>query len=78
MQAVIQKSRNTQNIERSKTSLDSLKSNSANLESWNDVGSISKNKKQKELTLDDLFKDYTGNTVVKEYDWGCTSGKEVW
>lgn len=39
---------------------------------------ISKVKKEKELTLEDIFKDYDGENVAEEFDWGSPTGKEVW
>lgn len=30
------------------------------------------------ITLDDLFKGYTGNYECSEYDWGEPQGREVW
>jgi len=34
-------------------------------------------KSKKELTLEDIFKDYDGKSVAKEFDWGSTVGKEI-
>lgn len=39
---------------------------------------IMKVKKEKELTLEDIFKDYDGEYVAEEFDWGSSVGKEVW
>ncbi|MCM1387140.1 MAG: hypothetical protein NC231_07425 [Bacillus sp. (in: Bacteria)] len=33
--------------------------------------------KEKELTLDDIFKDYDGESAVEKFDWGSPVGKEV-
>ena len=30
------------------------------------------------LTLEDIFKDYDGEYVSEEFDWGSPVGKEVW
>ncbi len=35
-------------------------------------------KTKKEITLDDIFKDYNGENAVGEFDWGAPVGKEVW
>lgn len=39
---------------------------------------ITKVKTEKELTLDDIFKDYDGEDGTEEFDWGSPVGKEVW
>ena len=39
---------------------------------------ITKVKAEKEITLDDIFKDYNGESTVEEFDWGTLVGKEVW
>ncbi len=39
---------------------------------------ITKVKKEKELTLEDIFKDYDGEYKAEEFDWGSPIGKEVW
>lgn len=39
---------------------------------------ITKVKKEKELTLEDIFKDYDGKYEAEKYDWGSPVGKEVW
>ena len=39
---------------------------------------ITKVKEKKELTLEDIFKDYDGEYVAEEFDWGSPVGKEVW
>ena len=39
---------------------------------------IKKAEKKTELTLDDIFKDYDGEGVTEEFDWGSPVGKEVW
>ena len=30
------------------------------------------------VSLDELFKDYTGDYLPEEYDWGKPVGREVW
>ena len=39
---------------------------------------ITKVKEKKELTMDDIFKDYDEEYVAEEFDWGTPVGKEVW
>ncbi len=39
---------------------------------------ITKVKNEKELTLDDIFKDYDGESAAEEFDWGSPVGREVW
>lgn len=39
---------------------------------------ITKVDKRKELTLEDIFKDYDGEYTAEEFDWGNSVGKEVW
>ena len=29
-------------------------------------------------TLEDIFKDYDGESATEEFDWGASVGKEVW
>ncbi len=35
-------------------------------------------KSERELTLDDIFKDYDGESVAEEFDGGSPVGREVW
>lgn len=39
---------------------------------------ITKVKEKKELTLEDIFKDFDGEDKAEEFDWGSPVGKEVW
>lgn len=39
---------------------------------------ITKVKEKKNLTLEDIFKDYAGEYAAEEFDWGSPVGKEVW
>lgn len=39
---------------------------------------ITKVKEKKDLTLEDIFKDYDGEYAAEEFDWGSPVGKEVW
>ena len=38
---------------------------------------ITKVKKEKELTLEDIFKDYDGEYVAEEFDWGSPVGIDI-
>ena len=39
---------------------------------------ITKVKEKKELTLEDIFKDYDEEYVAEEFEWGTPVGNEVW
>ena len=39
---------------------------------------IKKIQPEKELTLDDIFRDYNGAFAAEEFNWGGPAGKEVW
>ncbi|MCM1179690.1 MAG: hypothetical protein NC347_05510 [Clostridium sp.] len=39
---------------------------------------ITKVKKDKDITLEDIFRNYDGEYVTEEFDWGSPVGKEVW
>ena len=39
---------------------------------------IKKVKNENELTLDDIFKVYDGESAAEEFDWGSPVVKEVW
>lgn len=38
---------------------------------------ITKVKKEKELTLEDIFKDYDGEYAAEEFDWGSPVGIDI-
>ena len=81
MQATIQKWGNSQGIRIPKAFLEALGMRENDLVELNRVDDnivITKVKKEKELTLEDIFKDYDGNYVAEEFDWGPPIGKEVW
>lgn len=81
MQATIQKWGNSQGIRIPKAFLDALGMMENDLVELNRVDDnivITKVKKEKTLTLDDIFKDYTGESTVEDFDWGSPIGKEVW
>ena len=39
---------------------------------------ITKVNEQKEITLEDIFKDYDEKYTAEEFDWGSPVGREVW
>ena len=81
MQATIQKWGNSQGIRIPKAFLDALGMVENDLVELNRVEDnivITKVKKEKEITLEDIFKDYDGEYKAEEFDWGSSVGKEVW
>lgn len=81
MQATIQKWGNSQGIRIPKAFLEALgmvENDTVELNRVDDNIVITKVKKEKELTLEDIFKDYQGEYAVEEFDWGSSVGKEVW
>jgi len=81
MQATIQKWGNSQGIRIPKAFLDALgmmENDLVELSRVNDNIVITKVKSEKELTLDDIFKDFDGECEAEEFDWGAPIGKEVW
>lgn len=79
MQATIQKWGNSQGIRIPKVFLEALGMAENDVVELNRVdNNIVITKAKKELTLEDIFKDYNGEYVVEEYDWGSPVGKEVW
>lgn len=81
MQATIQKWGNSQGIRIPKAFLEALgmaENDLVELKRVDDNIVISKAKEEKEITLDDIFKDYNGENVAEEFDWGAPVGKEVW
>lgn len=81
MQATIQKWGNSQGIRIPKAFLEALgmaENDLVELKRVDDNIVITKAKAEKEITLDDIFKDYNGENVVEEFDWGAPAGKEVW
>jgi len=81
MQATIQKWGNSQGIRIPKAFLEALGMMENDLVELNRVDDnivITKVKEKKELTLEDIFKDYDGEYVAEEFDWGSPVGKEVW
>ena len=81
MQATIQKWGNSQGIRIPKAFLEALgmmENHRVELKCVDDTIVITKVKEKKELTLEDIFKDYDGKYVAEEFDWGSPVGKEVW
>lgn len=81
MQATIQKWGNSQGIRIPKAFLEALgmaENDLVELKRVDDNIVITKVKAEKEITLDDIFKDYNGESTVEEFDWGTLVGKEVW
>lgn len=81
MRATIQKWGNSQGIRIPKAFLEALGMRENDLVELNRVNDdivITKTKKEKELTLDDIFKNYDGKSTAEEFDWGSPVGKEVW
>lgn len=81
MRATIQKWGNSQGIRIPKAFLDALgmiENDSVELNREGDNLVITKTKKETELTLEDIFKDYSGTDATEEFDWGAPAGREVW
>ena len=81
MQATIQKWGNSQGIRIPKAFLEALGMMENDLVELNRVDDnivITKVKEKKELTLEEIFKDYDGEYVAEEFDWGSPVGREVW
>lgn len=81
MQAKIQKWGNSQGIRIPKAFLEALgmmENDFVELSRVDDNIIIRKVKKENTLTLEDIFKDYDGESVAEEFDWGSPVGEEVW
>lgn len=81
MQATIQKWGNSQGIRIPKAFLDALgmmENDIVELSREDDNIIIKKVKEERKLTLDDIFKDYDGESMAEEFDWGSPVGREVW
>ena len=81
MQATIQKWGNSQGIRIPKAFLEALGMMENDLVELSRVGDnivIKKVEKERELTLEDIFKNYYGKYETEEFDWGAPVGKEVW
>ena len=81
LQAKIQKWGNSQGVRIPKAFLEALGMMENDLVELNRIDDnivITKVKTEKELTLDDIFKDYDGEYAAEEFDWGSPAGKEVW
>ena len=81
MQAKIQKWGNSQGIRIPKAFLEvmgMMENDIVELSRVEDNIVITKVKKEKNLTLEDIFRDYDGEYVAEEFNWGSLVGKEVW
>lgn len=81
MQTTIQKWGNSQGLRIPKAFLDALgmmENDVVELSRVDDTIVITKVKEKKEVTLEDIFKDYDGECAAEEFDWGAPVGKEVW
>lgn len=81
MQATIQKWGNSQGIRIPKAFLEALgmmENDLVELSRVDDNIVIKKVKKENKLTLEQIFKDYEGETTAEEFDWSAPVGKEVW
>lgn len=81
MQATIQKWGNSQGIRIPKAFLEALGMKENDLVELNRVDDnivITKIKRKKDITLDDIFEGYDGEDAAEEFDWGSPVGKEVW
>lgn len=81
MQTTIQKWGNSQGIRIPKAFLEALgmmENDLVELSRVDDNIVIKKVKKERELTLEDIFKDYCGENTAEDFDWGVPVGKEVW
>ena len=81
MQATIQKWGESQGIRIPKAFLEALGMAENDIVELNRVEDnlvITKVKKEKELTLEEIFKDYKGEYMAEEFDWGSPAGREVW
>lgn len=81
MQTTIQKWGNSQGIRIPKAFLEALgimENDIVELCRVDDNIVIKKVNCKKSLTLDDIFKDYDGEGITDEFDWGEPVGKEVW
>lgn len=81
MQAIIQKWGNSQGIRIPKAFLEALGMKENDIVELNRVEDniiIKKIDKNDKLSLEDIFKDYNGEYIAEEFDWGSPIGKEVW
>lgn len=81
MQTTIQKWGNSQGIRIPKAFLEALnmgENDVVELSRDKDNIVITKVREKKELTLDDIFKNYDGTTEAEDFDWGAPVGREVW
>lgn len=81
MHATIQKWGNSQGIRIPKAFLEALgmvENDLVELTRVDDNIVIKKVHKEDNLTLDEIFKDYDGESAAEEFEWGSPVGREVW
>lgn len=81
MQATIQKWGNSQGIRIPKAFLEALGMKENDIVELNRVEDniiIKKIDKNDKLSLEDIFKDYNGEYIAEEFNWGSPIGKEMW
>lgn len=81
MHATIQKWGNSQGIRIPKAFLEALgmaENDLVELTRVDDNIVIKKVHKEDNLTLDEIFKDYDGESAAEEFEWGPPVGREVW
>lgn len=81
MHVTIQKWGNSQGIRIPKAFLEALgmvENDLVELTRVDDNIVIKKVHKENNLTLDEIFKDYDGESAAEEFEWGSPVGREVW
>lgn len=81
MHVTIQKWGNSQGIRIPKAFLEALgmvENDLVELTRVDDNIVIKKVHKEDNLTLDEIFKDYDGESAAEEFEWGSPVGREVW
>ena len=83
MTTTIQKWGNSQAVRLPKAILESLflqENDAVDIQAVNGSIVISKavRKRRAKISLEERFKDYTGEYSCKEYDWGDPVGREAW
>ena len=83
MTTTIQKWGNSQAVRLPKAILEALflqENDTVDIKAVNGSIVISKadRKRRAKISLEERFKDYTGEYSCEEYDWGSPAGREVW
>ena len=83
MTTTIQKWGNSHAVRLPKIVLESLflqENDAVEIKTVNDTIVISKaiRKRRAKISLEERFKDYTGEYSCEEYDWGSPVGREAW